>query len=78
MTVLLMIGMIQVFIWGGVDQVKQIDRHERMLLHDCGHDGQCPLEQLSPVFFQEDGYGDLIPGDFVYGEQDFNFSEYEH
>jgi len=76
MTVLLMIGMIKVFIWLGADQVKQMDRHEASLIQDCGYTGACPVKQLSPRFFQEDGFGELIPGDYIYGEYDHKFDEY--
>lgn len=78
MTVLLLIGMIQVFIWVGADQVKQIDRHEAILRRDCSRNGLCPVQQLTPKFFQQDGYGDLVPGDFFLGEQDIRFEQYNH
>ncbi len=78
MTVFLMMGMIQVFIWAGYDQVKQLDRHNQLLIHDCGRDGLCPLEQLSPKFFQEDGFGDFIRGDYFFGEQNIKFEEHTH
>jgi len=78
LTVLLMLGMIEVFIWAGTDQVKIIQKHDAILREPGGLHGLTPLRQVRPVFFEEDGFADSVSGDVLFGRPSVRFNVYTH
>ena len=75
MAVLLMMGLIEVFIWAGADQVKQLERHDSVLKGAASRDARGALKQVRPVFFQPDGFRDSVTSD-VYGNVEVRFRSY--
>jgi len=77
MAVLLMLGMIEAFIWAGSHQVKLLDRHDAVLidtLGTCTH-AKCALDHLKPTFFRPAGYRDSVSSN-IYGDVQVRFNEY--
>lgn len=67
--VLLLLGLIRVFEWAGLDVIHRRRAHEAILYDPPGcDDASCPLAQIRPEFFTAHHINAMVPSD-IFGAQ---------